>query len=50
MSPPHVPGRPFRQGGRRALLLVTGFPGFLTAALLPRLLALDDAQQAVCLV
>lgn len=31
------------------MLLVTGFPGFLTA-LLPRLLALDDAQQAVCLV
>ena len=32
------------------MLLVTGFPGFLTSALLPRLLALDDTQQAVCLV
>lgn len=32
------------------MLLVTGFPGFLASALLPRLLAQDDAHRAVCLV
>ena len=32
------------------MLLVTGFPGFLASALLPRLVALDDARRAVCLV
>ena len=33
-----------------ATLLMTGFPGFLGAALLPRLLARDAEQHAVCLV
>ena len=32
------------------MLLVTGFPGFLATALLPRLLAADPAERAVCLV
>ena len=31
-------------------LLVTGFPGFLASALLPRLLARRDGARAVCVV
>lgn len=32
------------------MLLITGFPGFIGSQLLPRLLAQDDAREAVCLV